>query len=235
MAEVDINQRIKTFLHSALNKFSARDYDKAIEDLKAAEVFDRDNPEILYNLGVCYCRKGLYKTAITQLQRLLGLPFTFVDIITVKKLLAYALIKSDSFVEAVRQLKEGLELSPKDTTMLGMLGYCFEKTGKDAEALSLFREIIEVEESNCNAFNSIACLLSKNGGDLSEALKYARKALDAKPDNPAYMDTLGFVYLMKGQTDLAKNFLKKALARMPESEEVREHVNRLLKIKNPQT
>jgi len=90
MSEVDLTTRIRGFLKSALTNLESRRYDRALADLMAAEGLDRDNPEVLYNLGVACCRSGDYRRSISYFRRVLDLPFTFVDVITVNKLLAFA-------------------------------------------------------------------------------------------------------------------------------------------------
>lgn len=230
MAEIELNSRIRNFLDSATRKSTRREYEKALEDLKAAELLDRDNPAVLYNLGVCCTRTGLYEEAVEYFKKLLLLPYTFVEVIIVKKLLAYSLIMGGGYQIALAQLDECLSMSRRDVAAMNMKGYCLERLERYSEAIEVFREILEVDPQNSNACNSIAYLLALNGGDLNEALRCAKAAVDSSLDNPAYMDTIGFVYLKRNQGDMAKNYLKKALALMPDSEEIKAHINELLKI-----
>ncbi len=230
MSATDLNEKIRSFLNSALKKITAKDYDSAISNLKEAEKMDKENPEILYNLGICYCRKNDYKTAIDYFNKVRNLPFTFVDIITVIKMLSYASIMTNDLEQAKKSIEEGLEKSKDDSTLLNMLGFILEKQNKYYEAINIYKKILDVDYNNPNAFNSIAYIIAKTGGELNEALSYARNALKQNPDNPAYLDTIGYVQLKRGQTDIAKNYLKKALERSPESGEIKDHINQLLKI-----
>jgi len=68
----DINSILNSLRKTALDNLFTRDYDSAIGELKKAEMIDRDNPEILFNLGISYSRKGLYKTASEYFQRVLS-------------------------------------------------------------------------------------------------------------------------------------------------------------------
>ena len=69
MTDSDLQKKIDGFLNSALKKFLISDFDSAIRELKAAEMLDKENPEILYNLGINYCRLGLDKTAIAYFKK----------------------------------------------------------------------------------------------------------------------------------------------------------------------
>ncbi|MFH0975841.1 MAG: tetratricopeptide repeat protein [Spirochaetota bacterium] len=230
MSATDLNERIKIFLNSAVKKISGKDYDSAIEKLSAALVLDKENPEILYNLGICYCRLELYHTAATYLTKVRDLPLTFIDVLAVIKMLSYSLIMADDIPQAKKNINDGLKISKTDTTLLNMLGFILEKENKPDEALAVYKMIIEIDKDNSNAYNSAAYIMSANNGNLNDALLYARNALRHNPDNPAYLDTMGCLQMKKGQLDTAKRFLKKALEKLPDSREIKDHINQLLKI-----
>lgn len=230
MSRSDLHERIKAFLNAALDKISIKDFDNAIEKLKAAEVIDINNPEILYNLGICYCKKELFNTAVTYFKRVLSLSFTFIEVITVYKLLSYSLIMAGDLKEAKIIIKKGLNIAPDDTSLMSMMGYAYEQEKNYTEALDLYLQIIEIDNYNYNAHNSLAYIMTEKGDDLNKAMEYAKTALKGNPANPAYIDTIGYIHLKKGRTDLAKKYLKQALQKMPDSKEIKEHVNQLLKI-----
>jgi tetratricopeptide (TPR) repeat protein len=232
MAEIDLQDKIDGFLNSAMKKFIVRDYENALRDLKAAEMLDKNNPEILYNIGVNYCRMGLDKSAIEYFQKVLKQKQSFIDSLIIKKLLAYAWINLKEYKESLKLIEEILELVPLDTTALNMKGYCLEIQGNYKEALHVYAMIIEEEKDNYNAYNSIAYILSKSGGDLKKSLKCARIAYASNNDNPAYLDTLGYVYLKMGNIDQAWQYLQLALQRAPLSEVIKEHITECEKEKS---
>ncbi len=224
MAEIDLQDKIDGFLHSAMKKFIIRDYESAIRDLKAAEMLDKDNPEILYNIGINYCRMGLDRSAIQYFKKVINLKQSFIDSLIVKKLLAYALIHMKEYEESLELIQQVLQLVPMDTAALNMKGYCHEAMGKHEDALHVYASIIEHEKDNYNAYNSIAYILSKTGVDLSKALTCAQIAYNSNNENPAYLDTLGYVYLKMGTIDLARQYLSQALQKAPLSEEIKDHL-----------
>src|SRR4030042_3315624 len=227
MAYVDLQQKIEGFLASALKKFIIHDYESAIRELKAAEVLDRDNPEILYNLGINYCRMGLNKTAIEYFKRVLQLKHAFIDALEVKKLLAYALIHLNNFKESELYLNQVLQLVPLDVVAMNMKGYCMDVQGNHTEALRIYSAIIEVDKNNYNAYNAVAYIISKSGGDLIKSLQFARIAHESNKENPAYLDTVGYVYLKMGKLDLAERYVAEAAKRAPLSQEINDHVKEL--------
>ena len=84
-----------------------------------------------------------------------------------------------------------------------------------------------VDKKNFNAYNSLAYLICINKGKMNEALEYAKKAVDSNKQNPAYLDTLGYVYLKMKKFEEAEKYLKIAIGFSPLSEEIRKHYEEL--------
>jgi tetratricopeptide (TPR) repeat protein len=224
------NKRVKELIAAALSYYKEGDFESAIEELKTADILDNQNPEILYNLGVVYSKQGLHKTAVSYLEKLLALPFTFVDVQKVKKLLAYSMILSNRFDEALVHIHDVLRLSPNDSIAQSLLGYCYEKMDKPNDAIDAYLKVIRVDRDDINAYNSLAYLLAKTENDLDKALIYAKRAINKNPESAAYNDTIGYVYMKRNQGDMARRFMKKALEKDPANVEIRTHLHELLKI-----
>jgi tetratricopeptide (TPR) repeat protein len=76
--------------------------------------------------------------------------------------------------------------------------------------------------------NNLAYLLAENDEKLSEALRYAQRALDIKPNNPGILDTYAYVLLKNGNVSEAAKYLTAALQhfeqdRIPVPAEIFEH------------
>ncbi len=78
---------------------------------------------------------------------------------------------------------------------------CERITNIDRSA-SLFLKAIALNPGNAEARNYLAYMWAERSIHLDEALDQIQKALHDEPDNPAYLDTLGWIYFMKG--DAAK-------------------------------
>ncbi len=231
MAEIDINERINNLITLSVEKFHVKNYNDAIRDLKAAEVLDRNNPEILYNLGVNYARLGLYRTAIEYFNRLISAPNDFIEPLNIKKILAISLIKTVQYQKAAELLAGIIKLNPGDIAAISMLGYCFERDKKFFEAIRTYKRVIELDTRNFNAYNSLAYIYVTTGGDLDKALEYARMCYRSNVTNPAYIDTLGYVYLKMNRLAEAALHLEKALSLQPFSPDIKAHVMELSELR----
>ncbi len=82
-------------------------------------------------------------------------------------------------------------------------GAACDREGQSDRAEALFEESIRLFPEVSEAFNYLAFLWAQNNVKLDRALDYSRRALAAKPDDPAYLDTLGWVLFRQGKLEEA--------------------------------
>ena len=85
-------------------------------------------------------------------------------------------------------------------------------SGNKAAAIVQYRKVVELDDKNPVALNGLAYLLADNKQP-EEALKFAQKAKELAPDNPAVDDTLGWTYFQEGLYKLAVTHLEAATAK----------------------
>lgn len=230
MTSAELSEKINTLIDSSSGKIRSGDIDGAIGDLKSAECLDPDNVVVLRNIASVYAKDGLFRTAIEYCDKIEKLNSGYIDIHQIKKLKAFSLAMINNYQPAEKIINEVLVSFPADSQSLGILGYIYDKMNKRKEALDCYKKIISNDKSNATALNSIAFLMAEIGSDLNAALSFAKKAHEANRSNAAYLDTLGFVYLRRGETEMAKKYLKAAFEKMPDNEEIKSHLNELLKL-----
>jgi tetratricopeptide (TPR) repeat protein len=227
MSDVDVQNKIQEFLSASFKKFMVHDYNEAIRDLKSAEVIDPENPEILYNLGINYCRMGLFKTAINYLQKLIKQKNAYIDALEVKKILAYCYVHMQEYAESIKYLDNVLDMVPADVVANSMKGYCLDMQGKQSDAIKVYESILKIDKVNYNAYNSIAYIIAKTGGDLKKAQTFATIAYESNRNNVAYLDTMGYINMLMGNYSLAEQYYKSAIEIAPLSDDIRNHFNEL--------
>nr|MCR4790829.1 tetratricopeptide repeat protein [Treponemataceae bacterium] len=92
------------------------------------------------------------------------------------------------------------------------------------KSISLYTKVLNRNEENTTALNGLGYVLADSGRDLTRALSLCKKACDIKPDYAAYLDSLGWVYFNLGLYKEAENYTKQALVKLPDNEEIKDHM-----------
>lgn len=126
--------------------------------------------------------------------------------------------------DAVSLLNGALARAPKDEALLFALASVHEKKGEWSRAVEKVRLILDGDPKNATALNFMGYTLAQNGGDLEEAERLVRRALELKPDSPAFLDSLGWVLFKKGDADQGAQLLELAVGAGPEDATLFEHL-----------
>lgn len=104
------------------------------------------------------------------------------------------------------------------------LAMSYDKLGMTEKSLAMYRRILLLDPDNSLAMNNYAYLLALQGRELDTAKKLAQKAVAVEPDNPVYLDTLGWVLFRQGEYGEAVRYLEKASSLAPEETEIAGHL-----------
>ncbi len=144
-------------------------------------------------------------------------------------LLQAAAQKYSTALNNARQFE--LSASGAETNLLdGFFYYQYavlhERTGRLPEAETYFHKAIELGNpaTAASAQNYIAYMWAERGERLDAGLELIQAALEAEPDNPAFIDTLGWIYYMQGRYQQALTALKKAANILRDDPAVWEHL-----------
>jgi tetratricopeptide (TPR) repeat protein len=126
--------------------------------------------------------------------------------------------------EAIRLFSEALTKSPKDEPLLFALAAALERRGDWRRAVDTMRLVLEQSPTNTAAMNFIGYTLADRGGDLDEAERLVGKALEARPESAAYLDSAGWVAYRRSQFERAVDLLERAVAESPDEPTLLEHL-----------
>lgn len=139
-------------------------------------------------------------------------------------------IEKKEWKKGEEYIKKIWKKSIKNEEFYLRIGDFYEKMGNFAKAEKALKKAISINSSYGNALNYIAYSWALRDKNLRKALLFAIKAVNLDPENPDYLDTLGWVYFKLGQIAEAKKFLEKAYSKKPWEPEIVEHIG-LLRIK----
>ena len=131
------------------------------------------------------------------------------------------------FKEGVEMYSRALQQNRDDINLLYARGLMAEKVDRlDMAEADLLRGISQ-EPDNANALNALGYTLADRTSRYKEALRYIKRASELVPDDPAILDSLGWVSFRLGEMDEALKYLSKAFE-MLEDAEIAAHYGEVL-------
>jgi tetratricopeptide (TPR) repeat protein len=185
---------------------------RAVSRLEEELARSHGSHALRYLLATTALRTGNYNTAIENFRELaVQTPNSIdaeIDLANVFRL------KGDIH-NAIVTLQKAAMLQPKDPRPASALPFLLEMEDRAQEAKQVIRHTLAQRPDDAEAMNNLAYLLAQTGDSLDEALRLARKAVNKSPDNPAFLDTLGYVYLKRDQNDDALNIFQNLILKYP--------------------
>jgi tetratricopeptide (TPR) repeat protein len=132
--------------------------------------------------------------------------------------------------EALATFRDAIALAPDDTSVRFQFGAALDRAGRDADAEQAFRDLIAKDPLDANALNYLGYMLAERGGpaaSLDEAVTLIQRALTVEPDNPSYLDSLGWAYFQQGKLALADPPLSTAADKLPKNSVIQDHLGDL--------
>jgi tetratricopeptide (TPR) repeat protein len=137
-----------------------------------------------------------------------------------------ALVEADPGM-AMERVNEALRQFQLDSNLLYTRAMLSARTG-DPDGLERdLRSILEREPDNAMALNALGYTLADRNERLEEALELIERAHALEPDDPAIIDSLGWVHFRLGNLDLAEQLLRQAYDAFPD-QEVAAHLGEVL-------
>lgn len=129
--------------------------------------------------------------------------------------------------QALELLNEALEHHPNQAGLLYARSLLSEQRG-DVEAVERdLRSILDREPNHSAALNALGYTLANLTDRHREARQLIRRALELEPDEPAILDSMGWVEYRLGNLERARDYLEQAHERLKD-EEVAAHLGEVL-------
>lgn len=113
---------------------------------------------------------------------------------------------------------------PFRSIVYGSLGDALSSLKQYARSDEAYEQSLRLDPDNHTALNNFAYNLSLRQLRLDEALEMSRRAVEAQPDNAAFLDTLGWVYFKLGEFENAKQYIRASIDTGEASAVVLEHM-----------
>ncbi|NNM66632.1 MAG: tetratricopeptide repeat protein [Spirochaetales bacterium] len=192
-----------------LRLFEIGQFEQALlffQDIDPIEV-----PEAAYYQALIYSKLGRSEEAMRSLDLVIAQESNFLKILQARMIRAFLLTSEKKFVQAEKNLREMIDEGVESAQVFSNYGYVLWALGRGKEGIAWLNKALGLDPDNVNAMNSLGYILAEEGVLLDRALQLCRKALSLRQDNPAYLDSLAWVYHRMGQDKLAKFYIDKAV------------------------
>ena len=200
-----------------------------IEAMRVRERALKENPkddELMMRLQRVYISLGEWKKALKMQDQIDGVKgFDASGAVTRYRL--FLTMKQPK--KALATIDKYLELDPTDLQFLVFRVEVLEQMKtKPAELYAAYDKILAIYPGHIGILNNYAYHLATHKGDLQRAERMSEQTIREEPNNAIYLDTYGWILHLKGQDELAKFYLNRALINAQNEEttkEVQKHLN----------
>ncbi len=197
--EININ------LQQALDAFKATEYEKAVESFLKALEEDKNNPNILNNIGLCYAKLAKDDLAIEYFLK--ALSFNPKSVQTYINL-ADVYYRNKNIIEAINLLENGVTLMPQEIALKHYLSRFYVEDCRYDLAMDQLFEILDIDEDNVDAYWDLGNIQFELG-DYDSAAENYENVLEKVTDNAVLYYQTAITYEANDNTDKAiSNHLK---------------------------
>lgn len=133
--------------------------------------------------------------------------------------------------EAMELASDILIKLPGDEDILLSRAITATKLKKLELAETDLKQILKQNPNNANALNALGYVLTFHNHRLNEAIDYIAQALSLAPNNPVFMDTMGWAYYQLGNYTESVRYLKMALD-LTQNPQIAAHLGEALWVNN---
>jgi len=126
--------------------------------------------------------------------------------------------------DAVPMLEKAYQMNPNDLNTLSSLALVYDGLKRYNDSDRLYEEALKLDPKSALVLNNYSYSLAERGLQLDRALVMAQQAVSAEPENPSYLDTLGWIFFKLGKYLEAEEYIAKAVEREHASSVVHEHL-----------
>ncbi len=162
-------------------------------------------------------RDGIDKSQdyLRELRSGLSAPEAIIEVYLIEGQLLH---DEELYVAAMDLYSEGLQEFPGHSDLLYARALMAEEIDRIDLLEADLRLILSEDPENASALNALGYTLADHNTRVDEAYGYIKKALEIRPDDPAVMDSMGWVHFRLGNYAEAETYLRKAFGILEDAE-----------------
>ena len=201
-------------------------WDLALKELLSVNTerfSSEENLELAYYLGLCYTKLERYDEALLYLEQVVTNGGDPLRMYQCRMTLAYVYVITNRSKMAEFELKRLANSGFESAQLYTTLAYAAWVQKRYKHSVEYYEKALDLDANNTTALNGLGFVLVDTDMDLIRGLRCCKKAVDLKPNNVAYQDSLGWAYYKNGEFLEARTWLRRAMEAAPHQKEIREH------------
>ena len=200
-----MENEINSNLQSALDYFKSADYEKAVDSFLLALDEDKNNPNILNNIGLCYSKLAKDDLAVEYFIK--ALSFNPKSVQTYINL-SDVYFRNKNIIDAINLLENGVTLMPNEIALKHYLSRFYLEDCRYDLAMDQLFEILDLDGDNLDAYWDLGNIQFELG-DYDSAVDNYENVLEKVTDNAVLYYQTAIAYEANDNIDKAiSNHLK---------------------------
>ena len=221
----------KASLNEGIRLYRQKRWEQALKELRRInpESFNsEENMELAYYLGLSYTKLERYDEALLYLEQVVTSGEDVLRVYQCRMTLAYIYILTKRFRMAEFELNRLATKGFESAQLYATLAYASWSQKHYRQSVNYYEKALELDAANANALNGLGFVLVDTDIDRQRGLNCCQKAVDLKPNNAAYLDSLGWAYYKNGELLEARTWLRRALDASPDEKEIKDHLRTVM-------
>ncbi len=183
------------------------------------------------HLGILLYRLTRYDEAVRHLTQAAGLKPSNSE---THLMLGLSYLQADEFEQATSAFEKGLEYHPDDENLRFNLGAAYDKLDRFPDVVREMEAVLALNPDHTDALNYLGYSYADRGINGEEAVELTRRAVALKPDNGAYVDSLGWALFKVGRVAEALREIQRASELVKDDPVIFEHLGEIYLIQEHQ-
>jgi tetratricopeptide (TPR) repeat protein len=198
-----------------------KDYEQAIREYQTIIQVDDQYSDAYLHLGYLLYRLKRGDEALPYFRRVVALNPRMTEAVL---MLGLTLLQVTRYEDAIEAFKDGLGKNPDSPDLHFNLGTAYDKMGRLDELIVEMEEAIRLDPKHADALNYLGYTYAERDMRLGDAVVLIQKALEIKPRNGYYLDSLAWAYYKLGRYQEALVEMKRAVEVVPDDPIFFEHL-----------
>ncbi|SDD88472.1 tetratricopeptide repeat protein [Aquimonas voraii] len=131
---------------------------------------------------------------------------------------AELLNRRGELLPSIDALNRGLQIFEDDRALLYARALTYERLDRVPEAIIDLQVLVTEDPEDADALNALGYTMADRTAEYEEALGYIERALALSPEQPAILDSMGWVLFKLGRHQEALDYLQRAFAAQEDAE-----------------